>query len=110
MVSADNLNLDVLELIFAHLSGSDLPSVACVSQSFLAGVIPRLYYTLSYQKKHAKGYSMVSPYEVFREYRSYNFGQGGIMSPFAAVLARPYLAIHVRNIGRSHTFVPKRHI
>ena len=33
MVSPDNLNLDVLELIFSFLSGNDLPSVASVSSS-----------------------------------------------------------------------------
>jgi hypothetical protein len=46
MVSADNLNLDVLELIFAHLAGKDLASVALVSRSFLSGAIPRLYRTI----------------------------------------------------------------
>jgi len=46
MVSAQNLNLDVLELVFAHLAtGNDLASVALVSRSFLAGVIPKLYET-----------------------------------------------------------------
>ena len=60
MVSADNLNLDVLELVFCFLSGNDLPSVALVSKSFLAGVIPRLYSTISYQIRQAKGYSTVS--------------------------------------------------
>ena len=59
MVSADNLNLDVLELIFAHLSGNDLSSVALVSRSFLAGVIPRLYNTLSYRLRQGKGYALV---------------------------------------------------
>ncbi|PPQ99320.1 hypothetical protein CVT24_009188 [Panaeolus cyanescens] len=38
MVSADNLNLDVLELIFEYLSGNDLPAVALVSRSFLADI------------------------------------------------------------------------
>ena len=60
MVSADNLNLDVLELIFAFLSGNDLPSVASVSRSFLAGVIPRLYQTISYRIRQGKGYDTVS--------------------------------------------------
>lgn len=60
MVSADNLNLDVLELIFSFLSGNDLPSVASVSKSFLAGVIPRLYQTISYRLRQGKGYDVVS--------------------------------------------------
>ncbi|KAF8964949.1 hypothetical protein BDZ97DRAFT_2001799 [Flammula alnicola] len=80
MVSADNLNLDVLELIFGFLSGNDLPSVALVSRSFLAGVIPRLYNTISYRLRQAKGYSQET------------------MSPFAALIAHPHLAVHVRNI------------
>lgn len=60
MVSADNLNLDVLELIFAFISGNDLPSVASVSRSFLAGVTPRLYRTISYRLRQGKGYDVVS--------------------------------------------------
>ena len=59
MVSADNLNLDVLELIFSFLSGNDLPSVALVSRSFLAGVIPRLYDSISYRIRQMKGYDSV---------------------------------------------------
>lgn len=62
MVSADNLNLDVLELIFCFLSGNDLPSVALVSRSFLAGVIPRLYASISYRIRQMKGYDSVRPY------------------------------------------------
>lgn len=81
MVSADNLNLDVLELIFAHLSGNDLSSVALVSRSFLAGVIPRLYNTLSYRLRQGKGYAL-----------------GQVTSPFAVLRTHPELAIHVRNI------------
>ncbi|KAF8805610.1 hypothetical protein BYT27DRAFT_7142389 [Phlegmacium glaucopus] len=81
MVSADNLNLDVLELIFAFLSGNDLTSVASVSRSFLAGVIPRLYKTISYRLRQGKGYDA-----------------GKTMSPFATLLAHPHLAIHVRSI------------
>lgn len=64
MVSADNLNLDVLELIFCFLSGNDLPSVALVSRSFLAGVIPRLYDSISYRIRQMKGYDSVGPYFV----------------------------------------------
>ena len=59
MVSADNLNLDVLELIFAHLAGKDLASVALVSRSFLSGIIPRLYCTLVFGISQAKRYPRV---------------------------------------------------
>ncbi|KIM82866.1 hypothetical protein PILCRDRAFT_459480 [Piloderma croceum F 1598] len=80
MVSAQNLNLDVLELVFAHLAtGNDLASVALVSRSFLAGVIPRLYETLLFQLSQAKRYPSVT-------------------APFAAILKHPGLAKHVRNI------------
>ncbi|KAJ7776013.1 hypothetical protein DFH07DRAFT_983206 [Mycena maculata] len=79
MVSADNVNLDVLEIIFSHLSGNDLASIALVSRSFFAGVIPRLYQTLLFRLSHAKRYPAV-------------------MSPFAAVSAHPEFAIHVRHV------------
>ncbi|TFK52940.1 hypothetical protein OE88DRAFT_1711773 [Heliocybe sulcata] len=79
MVSADNLNLDVLELIFAFLSGNDLVSVALVSRSFFAGVIPRLYNTLGFRLSQSKKYPQVQ-------------------SPFGAVMAHPDFAIHVRHI------------
>ena len=59
MVSADNLNLDCLELIFAHLHGNDLVSVSLVSRSFLAGVIPRLYRSLVFRLNQAKRYPAV---------------------------------------------------
>ncbi|KAF7375400.1 hypothetical protein MSAN_00427600 [Mycena sanguinolenta] len=79
MVSADSVNLDVLELIFAYLAGNDLASIALVSRSFFAGVIPRLYSTLLFRLSHAKRYPAV-------------------MSPFAAVAAHPEFAIHVRHV------------
>ncbi|KAJ7210912.1 hypothetical protein GGX14DRAFT_498367, partial [Mycena pura] len=79
MVSVDNVNLDVLELVFAHLSGNDLASIALVSRSFFAGVIPRLYSTLLFRLSHAKRYPR-------------------IMTPFAAVAAHPEFAIHVRHV------------
>ncbi|OAX42222.1 hypothetical protein K503DRAFT_734052 [Rhizopogon vinicolor AM-OR11-026] len=82
MVTADNLNLDVLELIFAHISGNDLVAVSSVSKSFLAGVIPRLYATVYFTAKHAKRYRP----------------GGGIMSPFLTLRNHPDLAVHVRNI------------
>ncbi|KDR77062.1 hypothetical protein GALMADRAFT_225197 [Galerina marginata CBS 339.88] len=81
MTGTNNLNIDVLEIIFCFLSGNDLPSVALVSRSFLAAVIPRLYSTISYRMRQAKGYST-----------------GETMSPFAAVVAHPHLAVHVRSI------------
>jgi len=59
MVSADNLNLDVLEIIFCHLPFQDLSSAALVSRSFLAGVIPRLYRSIIYTLKHGKKYPRV---------------------------------------------------
>lgn len=60
MVSADNLNLDVLELVFAHLvSGNDLTSVALVSRSFFAGVIPKLYERITFRLREAKKYPLV---------------------------------------------------
>ncbi|EGO01193.1 hypothetical protein SERLA73DRAFT_179303 [Serpula lacrymans var. lacrymans S7.3] len=79
MVSADNLNLDVLELIFAYLAGNDLVSIALVSRSFLAGVIPRLYSTVSFKLRHSARYN-------------------SIFSPFAVLKLHPDLAIHVRRI------------
>ncbi|KAI0672343.1 hypothetical protein C8Q78DRAFT_1026491 [Trametes maxima] len=79
MVSADNLNFDCLELIFAYLSRSDLVSVALVSRSFLAAAIPRLYRNLTFGLNQAKRYP-------------------SIISPFSAILAHPNLALHVRSI------------
>ncbi|KAJ7336823.1 hypothetical protein DFH08DRAFT_281163 [Mycena albidolilacea] len=79
MVSVSSVNLDVLELIFAYLSGNDLASIALVSRSFFAGVIPRLYSTLLFRASHSKRYPAV-------------------ISPFAAIAAHPELAIHVRHV------------
>ncbi|KAK6978233.1 hypothetical protein R3P38DRAFT_2580358 [Favolaschia claudopus] len=79
MVSADSVNLDVLELIFGYLSGNDLTSIALVSRSFFAGVIPRLYSTLLFRLSHVKKYPSV-------------------MSPFVAVTAHPEFATFVRHI------------
>lgn len=59
MVTADNLNLDVLELIFTWLNGSDLHSVALVSRSFFAGVLSRLYLSLVFRLNNAKRYPNV---------------------------------------------------
>ncbi|KAG1859282.1 hypothetical protein F4604DRAFT_1793244 [Suillus subluteus] len=82
MVTADNLNLDVLELIFTFISGNDLVAVSSVSKSFLAGVIPCLYATVSFTVKHAKRYRP----------------EGGIISPFLTLRNHPDLAVHVRHI------------
>jgi len=60
MVSADSLNLDVLELIFSHLSGHDLTSISLVSRTFLAGVVPVLYRTIVYRLREAKAFGTVS--------------------------------------------------
>ncbi|KAK6981108.1 hypothetical protein R3P38DRAFT_3333886 [Favolaschia claudopus] len=79
MVSADSMNFDVLELIFGYLSGNDLTSIALVSRSFFAGVIPRLYSTLLFRLSHAKKYPSVT-------------------SPFVAVTAHPEFATFVRHI------------
>lgn len=82
MVTADNLNLDVLELIFAFISGNDLVAISSVSKSFLAGVIPCLYATISFTAKHAKRYRP----------------EGGMISPFLTLRNHPDLAVHVRHI------------
>ncbi|KAG2136020.1 hypothetical protein DEU56DRAFT_737355 [Suillus clintonianus] len=83
MVTADNLNLDVLELIFAFISGNDLVAVSSVSKSFLAGVIPCLYATVSFTAKHAKRYRP----------------GGGTISPFLTLRNHPDLAVHVRHVN-----------
>ena len=56
MITAENLNLDVLEQIFHFLSEHDLPSIALVNQSFSAAVVSRLYKTISFRLRHSKGY------------------------------------------------------
>jgi len=79
MVSAESLNFDVLQIIFSHLSPHDLACVSQVSQSFLAGALPRLYRSLCFYHNQAKRYPR-------------------IVTPFAVVKAHPYLASHVQNI------------
>lgn len=59
MVSADNLHLDVLQLIFEHISEHDISSVSLVSRSFFNGVIPRLYEKITFSDSHAKRYMKV---------------------------------------------------
>ena len=48
MVSADNLNLDVLELICAYLDQHNLFHFSLVSQNFTAAATPRLYRSIGY--------------------------------------------------------------
>ena len=99
MVNAQNLNLDVLELVFAHLAtGNDLASVALVSRSFLAGVIPRLYETLLFRLSQAKKYPSVSS-QTIRLLKVALTRSGKVTAPFASLLNHPELAKHVRNIG-----------
>jgi hypothetical protein len=99
MVNAQNLNLDVLELVFAHLAtGNDLASVALVSRSFLAGVIPRLYETLLFRLSQAKRYPSVSSRLIRLPQVALTLSQK-VTAPFAAILKHPGLAKHVRNIG-----------
>ncbi|KAF7327205.1 hypothetical protein MKEN_00297600 [Mycena kentingensis (nom. inval.)] len=90
MVRADGLNLDCLELIFGYLSGSDLACVAAVCRSFFAGVVPRLYSTLSFALPNAKRYRAV-------------------ISPFAAVALHPEYAVHVRHIDIRDVPIVKSH-
>jgi hypothetical protein len=86
MVTADNLNLDVLELIFAFISGNDLVAVSSVSKSFLAGVIPCLYATVSFTAKHAKRYRPDSEGGVggtfVKRRDSYNYASDDITIPY----------------------------
>ena len=74
MVSAENLNLDVLELIFAHLSGHDLTSVSLVSRTFFAGAIPTLYRNIVYRLREAKAYDTVCLFQV----ETYTLADGGL--------------------------------
>lgn len=100
MVSADNLNFDCLQLIFAYLQVNDLVSVSLVSRSFLAAAVPRLYRRLVFRLNQAKRYSSVRhdgpptlhPTES-------DILSTKIISPFASVLAHPNLSLHVRSIG-----------
>ncbi|KAI0029303.1 hypothetical protein K488DRAFT_56674 [Vararia minispora EC-137] len=72
MVSADNVNYDVWELVFAYLNGPDLAAVTSVSRSFWACALPLLYRTLPFQNAQAKGYPRVkTPFAVLRSRPSY---------------------------------------
>ncbi|KAH9063188.1 hypothetical protein EDB87DRAFT_1558484 [Lactarius vividus] len=79
MVTAESLNFDVLQMIFAYLSVPDLASVSRVNRLFLEGALPRLYRSLGFYLNQAKGYPR-------------------IMTPFAVVSTRPDLAAHVQSI------------
>ncbi|KAF4579322.1 F-box domain-containing protein [Pleurotus pulmonarius] len=80
MVSADNLNLDVLGLIFAFINSKyDQASIALVSRSFFAAVKPRLYAVLYYTFHEAKRYPT-------------------LMTPFATINLHPHLGVHVRHV------------
>lgn len=59
MITADSLNLDVLEQIFSFLSERDLPSIALVNRSFSASVASRLYKYVSFHLRHSKAYTNV---------------------------------------------------
>ncbi len=59
MVTAESLNFDVLQIIFAYLSVPDLASVSQVNRSFLAGALPRLYRSLGFYLNQAKRYPRV---------------------------------------------------
>jgi hypothetical protein len=59
MVTAESLNFDVLQIIFAYLSVPDLASVSQVNRSFLAGVLPRLYRSIGFHLNQAKRYPRV---------------------------------------------------
>ena len=72
MITADNLNLDVLEHIFSLVSEHDLPSIAIVNQSFSAAVFSRLYKTIPYRLRHSKGYINVSFGFIPAKYLNYN--------------------------------------
>lgn len=100
MVTADNLNLDVLELIFAFISGNDLVAISSVSKSFLAGVIPCLYATVSFTAKHAKRYRPEGLGGVGRTFVKSVFliTINQMISPFLTLRNHPDLAVHVRHI------------
>jgi len=48
MVSADSLNLDVLELVCAYLDQRDLFHFSLVSKNFTAAATPMLYRSIGY--------------------------------------------------------------
>ncbi|KAF8587625.1 hypothetical protein K439DRAFT_1630508 [Ramaria rubella] len=78
MVSADNVNYDVLTLIFAFLGNNDLVSASLVSKSFKAGTTPRLYRSIYFKLGQMKRWPKVA-------------------SPFSVILNHPGLGMHVRS-------------
>ena len=65
MVSADNLNLDVLELIFAYLDRQDLFHLCLVSRNCLAAAIPALYQVIEYDGQLSKPAPRVSFFIIY---------------------------------------------
>lgn len=78
MVSADNLNLDLLIEICSSLSPTDLTSACLVSKSFHAGAVRQLYYAIHFRVYNLKKWP-------------------DITSPFSTILARPELARYVQS-------------
>ena len=99
MVSADNLNLDCLEIIFAYLAGKDLVAVSLVSKSFLAGVIPHLFRTLFVHVGNTKKWPRVRHSDASKHTILTRLQQ--VPSPFDIIVSHPNLAVHVRSIGWS---------
>ncbi|KAH7883008.1 hypothetical protein F5I97DRAFT_1930608 [Phlebopus sp. FC_14] len=75
-----NVNLDILELVFAHLQGSDLVASSLVSRAFLSGVIPTLYARISYTASHAKRAAQLT-------------------SPFTTLCTHKHLSVYVKHIA-----------
>lgn len=112
MVSADNLNLDCLELVFAYLSGNDLFAVSLVSKSFLAGVIPYLYRTLVYHLGNAKRYPAVCLSRARRAWTDESAGVDTVRGHRATPRARGTCAQYRYAASRRHaepTQVNTRH-
>jgi len=78
MVSADNVNYDVLTIIFALLGANDLVSVCLVSQSFRAGATRSLYKKIQYRLSQMKRWPLMQ-------------------SPFTTILENPKLGVHLRS-------------
>jgi len=60
MVTADNLNFDVLTLVLSFLGNYDLVSACLVSQSFRASATPLLYRKVSFRLDQMKKWPKVS--------------------------------------------------
>lgn len=102
MGTADNLNLDCLELICAHLSGNDLVSVSLVSRSFLAAVLPQLYRTLTFHLGNAKRTTQLVGEAFYSdEYTQTSRVSVQFLTVFDVINLHPHLAVHVLHIGIS---------